>query len=58
MIFHNLGISVKSIHKANITLSRDLKVKKPSPIIVDKKLQTKVQFFKYGNNFIIKLIKN
>ena len=58
MIFHNLGISVKSILKANITLSRDLKVKKPSLIIVDKNLQAKVQFFKYGNNFIIKLIKN
>ena len=58
MIFHNLGISVKSIHKANITLSRDLKVKKPSTIIVDKNLQVKVKFFKYANNFIIKFIEN
>ena len=52
MIFHNLGISVKSVVKANIILSRDLKAKKASTIIVDKNLQVKVQFFKYVNNFI------
>jgi len=58
MIFHNLGISVKSIDKANIILSRDLKAKKASTIIVDKNLQVKVQFFKYANNFINEVIES
>jgi len=58
MIFHNLDISVKSIDKANIILSRDLKAKKASTIIVDKNLQVKVQFFKYANNFINEFIES
>ena len=52
MIFHHLGIFVKSIDKASIILSKDLKAKKASPIIVDKNLRVKVQFFKYANNLI------
>ena len=58
MIFHNLGISVKSIDKANIILSRDLKAKKVSSIITDINLQVKIQFFKHANNFVIELIEN
>ena len=58
MIFHHLGIFVKSIDKASIILSRDLKAKKTSTIIIDKNLQVKVQFFKYANNFIIEFIEN
>ena len=57
MIFHHLGIFVKSIDKASIILSRDLKAKKASPIIVDKNLQVKVQFFKYANNLIFELVE-
>ena len=57
MIFHHLGIFVKSIDKASIILSRDLKAKKASPIIVDKNLRVKVQFFKYANNLIFELIE-
>jgi|ETNmetMinimDraft_33_1059910.scaffolds.fasta_scaffold312617_2 hypothetical protein len=58
MIFHNLDISVKSIDKANIILSRDLKAKKASTIIVDKNLQVKVQFFTYANNFINEFVES
>ena len=57
MIFHHLGIFVKSIDKASIILSKDLKSKKASPIIVDKNLRVKVQFFKYANNLIFELIE-
>ena len=58
MIFHHLGIFVKSIDKASIILSRDLKAKKVSSIITDINLQVKIQFFKHANNFVIELIEN
>ena len=53
MIFHHLGIFVKSINKASTIILRDLKAKKATPIIIDTNLRVKVQFFKYNKNLFL-----
>tara|TARA_B100001123_G_C15014841_1_gene909044 strand:- start:144 stop:539 length:396 start_codon:yes stop_codon:yes gene_type:complete len=57
MIFHHLGIFVKSIDKASIILSKDLKAKKISEIIVDENLRVKVQFFKDKKGMTYELVE-
>ena len=57
MLFHHLGIFVKSIDKSSIIFSRDLKVQKTSEIIVDEDLQVKVQFFKDHNGITYELVE-
>lgn len=57
MLFHHLGIFVKSIDKSSIIFSRDLKVQKISEIIVDENLQVKVQFFKNENGITYELVE-
>ena len=57
MLFHHLGIFVKSIDKSSIIFSRDLKVQKTSEIIVDENLQVKVQFFKNENGITYELVE-
>ena len=57
MLFHHLGIFVKSIDKSSIIFSRDLKVQKTSEIIVDEDLQVKVQFFKDQNGITYELVE-
>jgi len=57
MIFHHLGIFVKSIDKASIILSKDLKAKKKSEIIVDENLRVKVQFFKDKKGMTYELVE-
>mgnify|MGYP001411782494 FL=1 len=57
MLFHHLGIFVKSIDKSSTIFSRDLKAQKISEIIVDKDLQVKVQFFKDQNGITYELVE-
>ena len=57
MLFHHLGIFVKSIDKSSTIFSRDLKAQKTSEIIVDKDLQVKVQFFKDQNGITYELVE-
>jgi len=57
MLFHHLGIFVKSIDKSSIIFSRDLKAQKTSEIIVDEDLQVKVQFFKDQNGITYELVE-
>ena len=57
MIFHHLGIFVKSIDKASIILSKDLKAQKISEIIVDENLRVKVQFFKDKKGMTYELVE-
>ena len=57
MLFHHLGIFVKSIDKSNIIFSRDLKAQKISEVILDKDLGVKVQFFKGKNGITYELVE-
>jgi hypothetical protein len=57
MLFHHLGIFVKSIDKSNIIFSRDLKAQKTSEVIVDNDLGVKVQFFKDVNGITYELVE-
>ena len=57
MLFHHLGIFVKSIDKSSTIFSRDLKAQKTSEIIVDKDLQVKIQFFKDQNGITYELVE-
>ena len=57
MLFHHLGIFVKSIDKSTIIFSRDLKAKKTSEVIVDKDLGVRVQFFKDVNGITYELVE-
>ena len=57
MLFHHLGIFVKSIDKASIILSKDLKAQKISEVIIDENLGVKVQFFKANNGMTYELVE-
>ena len=57
MLFHHLGIFVKSIDKSTIIFSRDLKAQKISEVILDKDLGVKVQFFKGKNGITYELVE-
>jgi len=57
MLFHHLGIFVKSIDKSTIIFSRDLKAQKISDIILDKDLGVKVQFFKDKHGITYELVE-
>jgi len=57
MKFDHIGIIVKSILKSQKNLKKNFKLKSFGKLIIDKKIDVKVKFFKDKNGLIYELIE-
>lgn len=57
MKFDHIGIIVKSILKSQKSLKKNFKLKNFGKLIIDKKIDVKVKFFKDKNGLIYELIE-